>query len=165
MLVIADTSPLIGLIKIGLIEILPRLYGSVVVPDEVANELAAPSRPAAVQAFMANRPTWLSIRSPRSVEMIPDVDRGERAAICLALELNADLLVIDDRAGRKAALDRHIRTAHTTALLLDAANAGIVPDLQAAFDRLRATNFRVSGKTLDELLRRHNEHRRLKGRP
>lgn len=162
MLVVADTSPLVGFVKIGLIEILPRLYESVVIPTEVAAELASLRRPAAVREFILAQPTWLSIRVPQNVEGIPDIDPGEQAAISLARELKADLLLIDDLAGRKAALARHIRTVHTTAMLLDAANQGILPDLKAAFDRLKAINFRVAAKTLDELLKKHEESTRRK---
>src|SRR5438045_523162 len=152
MLVIADTSPFIGLVKIGQVEILPRLFGNVVIPPQVAAELASARRPAEVQAFIAAAPTWLSVRLPIAVEEIAGIDLGERAAISLASELKADLLLIDDQRGREAAVARKILTARTAAVLFDAANAGMLPDLKAAFDALRATNFRVPGKVLDELL-------------
>ena len=63
MLVVADTSPLIGLLKIGLIDVLPKLYGSVVIPTEVATELASPKRPIEIQSFIATPPKWLSVRA------------------------------------------------------------------------------------------------------
>jgi predicted nucleic acid-binding protein len=157
MLVVADSSPLIGLVKIGHVEILSSLYGSVVIPREVAGELSSPKRPPEVQAFIAAPPNWLTIRSPSSVEEIEGIDLGERAAISLAQELNADLLLIDETRGREAAIARNIRTARTAAVIFDAANAGVIADLREAFDRLRGTNFRVPGKVLDELLRRHVE--------
>jgi len=159
MLVIADTSPLIGLVKIGHVDVLPRLYGSVVIPPEVADELASTKRPREVQAFIASTPGWLSVRSPTKIEVIEGIDRGESAAISLARELKADLLLIDESKGREAAIARHIRTARTAAVLFDAANAGVLPDLKAVFDKLRATNFRVPHEVLDELLRRHEEQR------
>jgi predicted nucleic acid-binding protein len=141
MLVVADSSPLIGLVKIGHVEILSSLYGSVVIPREVAGELSSPKRPPEVQAFIAAPPNWLTIRSPSSVEEIEGIDLGERAAISLAQELNADLLLIDETRGREAAIARNIRTARTAAVIFDAANAGVIADLREAFDRLRGTNF------------------------
>jgi predicted nucleic acid-binding protein len=157
MLVIADTSPLIGLLKIGHVDVLPRLYGSVVIPPQVAAELASRKRPPEVQAFIAAAPPWLSTRSPAKVEEIEGIDLGERAAISLARELKADLLLIDESKGREAAIARHIRTARTAAVLFDAANAGVLPDLKEAFDKLKATNFRVPATVLDELLKRHEQ--------
>jgi len=157
MLVIADTSPLIGLVRIGLAEILPRLYGSVVIPTAVAKELADPRRSPEVRSFIAAPPSWLSVRSPTRLQTIEELDEGESAAISLALELHADLLLIDESKGRQVALGLGIRTARTAAVLFDAANAGAISNLEEAFQNLRNTNFRVPAKVLDELLRRHQE--------
>jgi predicted nucleic acid-binding protein len=106
---------------------------------------------------MASPPAWLIIQSPKIVENIPELDVGERAAISLARELNADRLLIDENAGREAAIARNIKTLRTTAVLLDAANLGIIPDLNAAYDALEKTNFRVKRSVLDQLLKAH-EH-------
>ncbi len=157
MIVVADSSPLIGLLKIGHVDVLPNLYGNVVIPPEVASELSSPKRPMIVQTFMATMPHWFSIQAPSTLEKITGIDAGEIAAISLARELNADLLLIDEAKGREEAIARHIRTARTGAVLFDAANAGVLPDLKAAFDALRATNFRIPSDVLDELLKRHEE--------
>ena len=159
MLVVADTSPFIGLLKIGHVDVLPRLFGSVTIPPQVAAELASPKRTREVQAFIAASPGWLSVRSPVTVETIAGIDPGECAAISLARELKADLLLIDENMGREAAMARHIRTVRTAAVLFDAANIGVLPDLKGAFDKLKATNFRVPAKVLDELLQRHRDFR------
>ena len=159
MLVVADASPLVGLVKIGHAELLAALYGTVVIPSQVAAELASPKRPAEIRAFMASSPPWLSIRAPSRLEAIDDLDPGELEAISLARELGADLLLIDEAKGRAAAIALGIPTARTAAVLFDAANAGVLPDLKSAFDKLRATNFRVPAKVLDELLARHQATR------
>jgi predicted nucleic acid-binding protein len=155
MLVVADASPLVGLVKIGHAHVLPLLYGRVVIPPRVAEELNNPKRPGEVRAFMASAPPWLSVRAPSRLEAIDDLDAGELEAISLAREIGADLLLIDEARGRQAAIALHIPTARTAAVLFDAANAGALPDLATAFDKLRATNFRVPPAVLDELLARH----------
>lgn len=70
------------------------------------------------------------------------------------------MLLIDEKAGREAAIARHIRTLRTTALLFEAAKAGVLQDLREAFDKLAATNFRVNRKTLEELLKRFDEFKK-----
>jgi predicted nucleic acid-binding protein len=159
MLVIADSSPFVALVKIGNIEVLPKLFGAVVIPPAVADELANPKRPQSVQDFIGKRPQWLSIRKPSSVESIPNLDLGEREAISLARELKADLLLIDETDGVEAAIARHVPVTRTAAILRDAANRGLI-DLKQAFERLKATNFRIKADVLNGLLRQHEEFRR-----
>jgi predicted nucleic acid-binding protein len=117
-----------------------------------------PKRPPEVQAFIAKPPDWLSIRTPSKLEIIQGLDLGECAAINLARELRADLLLIDETKGREAAAAWHIPVARTASVMFDAANAGVLPDLEAAFNKLKATNFRVPHKILNDLLK---EHRRI----
>jgi predicted nucleic acid-binding protein len=146
MLVVADASPLVGLVKIGHADVLGAVYGSVLIPPRVASELASLKRPAEVRAFMASPPRWLSVRAPSRLEAIDDLEPGELEAISLAKEIGADLLLIDEAKGRAAAIALHIPTARTAAILFDAANAGMVPDLKSAFDRLPRHDLPRSGK-------------------
>jgi hypothetical protein len=155
MLVVADTSPFVALVKIGHIGVLPALYGSVTIPVEVTAELSSTARTQDVRAFIASTPPWLSIQAVSRFDTIPGLHVGEQAAINLAIELKADLLLIDDQTGRKAAIARKVQTVRTAALLFEAARIGVLGDLKGAFDRLKATNFRVPAKVLDELLKLH----------
>ena len=155
LVVVAVASPLVGLVRIGHVDILSALYGAVVIPPRVAMELAHSRRPPEVRAFMASPPLWLSVRAPSRLEAIDDLDAGELEAISLAKELVADLLLIEEAKGREVAIALRIPTARTAAVLFDAANTGVLPDLKSAFDKLRATNFGVPGSVLDELLARY----------
>ena len=96
MIVVADTSPFLVLVAIGHVDVLPHLYGRLVIPPEVAGELASPRRTKLVQTFIASPPSWLEQRAPSAVERIPDLDPGEAAAISLACELRADQVIIDE---------------------------------------------------------------------
>jgi predicted nucleic acid-binding protein len=86
--------------------LLYRFYGQVVVPDAVAIELSSPSAPNPVRDWMARAPPWLSVvpvESDKVQAITDDLDLGERAAIALAAAMYADLLLIDEAAGRAAA--------------------------------------------------------------
>jgi predicted nucleic acid-binding protein len=90
MLVVADSSPLIVLVNIGHVDVLPTLFGEVVIPAAVAAELTFPSRPQAVRDFAAAPPAWLKVRHPTTLQQIPELHPGEREALSLAIELHAD---------------------------------------------------------------------------
>ena len=79
------------------------------------------------------------------------LDAGEEAAIVLAIELNADLLLIDDREGVIAARLKGFRVAGTLGVLSMASQSGFL-NLVDAFERLKRTNFRYRQDIMDQLL-------------
>jgi predicted nucleic acid-binding protein len=151
MVVVADSSPLIVLVNIGHVGVLPTLFGEVVIPPAVLSELHSANRPAAVRNFVAQPPSWLLERAPSKIEPITGLHAGELAAISLALELRADLLLIDDLSGRKAAADRKIPLAGTIGVLELAADQSLL-DLRDAFDEIKKTDFWISHELLDQRL-------------
>jgi predicted nucleic acid-binding protein len=131
------------LILLEHIELLRRFYGQVLVPEPVASELSAVGAPAVVREWITKPPTWVDVRPvpPDAVSMITDdLDFGERAAIALAETMRADLLLIDEAAGRAEAKRRHMRVIGTLGVLRSGAEQGLVnvPDL---LERLKATSF------------------------
>lgn len=104
MIVVADTSPLRYLILIEHVHVLPALFGEVIVPPAVVAELTNERTPLEVRTWLADKPEWLRVQTPR--ETLPQlrgaIDDGEREAIALAVELRAAVL-IDDRNGRRQA--------------------------------------------------------------
>jgi predicted nucleic acid-binding protein len=134
------------------------LFGQIVIPQAVRNELYDERAPALVRTWIAQPPTWLQIHP---VTMIPDVslDRlhpGEREAIILAEQLKADLIVLDEKAARQIAAERGLNVTGLLGILDEAATRGLL-DLPAAVERLRRTTFRVSPRILKSLLDRHQE--------
>ena len=119
MLVIADNTPLRYLILLGYVDILPALYGHGIIPHAVLIELQHPHMPVVVRAWMANPPVWLEIRQTTTIAdaALAELDAGERDAILLVQELNADLLLIDEGDGYGAATQRGMRCMRTVGLL------------------------------------------------
>jgi predicted nucleic acid-binding protein len=151
--VISDTSPLHYLILIGHAEILPALYTEVLIPEAVADELRHAGAPEVVIKWLAGRPSWLQIVSPLSnsgPHSLRDLDAGERDAILLAVQVQADLLLMDDREGVEEARRLGLSTTGTLGVLVRAAERGLI-DLPAAIRRLRETNFRVDPILLERI--------------
>src|SRR5271157_3024978 len=136
MIVVSDSSAIIVLVKIGHEDVLPTLFEQILVPPEVASELASSKWPQAVQDFIAKPPAWFTVRAPSLVEPISDLHAGEVAAISLAQELQADRVIIDEKRGRKAAIERHMQVIGTIGILEAAAARGLL-DLEQAFEQVK----------------------------
>lgn len=143
MLIVSDTGPLNYLVLIQHQDILPALFGSVVIPQKVFEELQREAAPQAVQEWISNPPDWLSVRAvQRPLDLVTDtLGDGEREAILLAEELHADALLIDDKDGRDEAARRQIPFTGTLGVLQAAALKNLI-DLPEAIRRLRQTSFR-----------------------
>src|ERR1051325_2044836 len=104
-----------------------------------------------VRIWMSTPPTWLNVRNTNVDPTGTRLGVGELAAITLAEELHADLLLMDDLDGRIEAERRHLKVIGTLGVLRDAASHQLI-DLPQALDQLRQTNFFVSPEVLQSLL-------------
>lgn len=156
MIVVSDTSPLNYLILTGYVHLLEALYGRVVIPRAVWDELRSPGAPAEVREWVDAIPDWAEVREPVGPLAAPNLDPGEREAISLALELRADLVLLDERRGRREAAGRGLAVTGTLGVLDAAARRGLI-DLSEALTRLRRTSFRVRPNLLQELSRPSKE--------
>ena len=156
MLVIADTGPVNYLLLVGHIDILPALFGNVILPSVVRDELQDPGTPLLVRDWIAHPPSWVDVRlttSDPDAVSLKGLDAGEAAAISLAVELAADLLLMDDREGVIAARRKGFAVTGTLGVLDLAAERGLL-NLGEAFDQLKRTNFRCPQGIMDHLLNR-----------
>ncbi len=152
MIVVADSSPLVALVNIDAIEILPQLFGTVLIPPAVHAELLDARRPPAVRRLAAQLPGWLDVRTPTRREAWSGLHAGEAEALSLAVEVGAELLLMDEKAGRRIATERHFLVAGTVGVLERAAAQNLL-DLGEAFERLKQTDFWVTPALLDNRLK------------
>lgn len=162
MIVVSDTSPICYLLLIDEINLLPQLYVRVLIPQAVQQELADERSPAVVQAWINQPPKWLVIQTvdvPSDSEL-DNLDPGERAAIVLASQLGANLIVMDDLLGRQVALSRHLRVTGLLGVLDEAARQNLV-NFPEVIARLQQTTFRASSKLMQSLLQRQRSEDKL----
>jgi len=137
--VVADTSPLIALHQLGQLSLLQRLFGEVLVPPAVERE-ATPSLP--------ERPAWIRTVTPAqpiSSEVLrASLGPGESEALSLALELRADIVILDERQARRLALGLGLPVVGTAGILLRAKRAGLIPAVRPLLDELLGFEFRLS---------------------
>ena len=130
--------------------LLKQLYARIFIPPAVVAELKHPVAPKAVRDWADNPPEWVEVLSPKSSLILAQLDLGESEAIALATELRAEVVLIDEQAGRQEALRRGLKVAGTLSILDEADLAGLL-----VFDNvvaeLRKTSFRVSQAVLSEI--------------
>lgn len=156
MIVVSDTSPICYLVLIDAMDLLPQLYGQVIIPQAVCLELGASGAPPVLQEWINNPPPWLIFQSVEVVndQSLSSLDFGERHAIFLAEKLEADLIILDEREARKVAASKNLKVIGLLGVLYQAALRDLI-DLAESIKHLRKTSFRASSSLLDLLLTRY----------
>jgi uncharacterized protein len=161
MTIVSNTSPISNLAKVGYLDLLQQLYGTVIIPTAVYRELLD-ERAGATVISAVRAATWLIVTPVRDREPI-DILRGflnlgEAEAIALAIEVNATRLLIDERLGRQAAAQRGLRITGVFGILLAAKQEGLLAAVKPVMDNLISiANFRVSSRLYSDILTAANE--------
>lgn len=137
--VVADTTPIHYLVLIDAVDVLPRLFDQVILPETVHGELLHPATPPRVRHWVSRRPAWAVVRTARRILPL-NLDPGETEAIALARELGAFAVLLDDGAARHKARAAGLRVTGTIGILERAAAENLV-DLPSAFERLQRTTY------------------------
>ena len=148
-IVVADASPLIGLARIGSLAVLRSLYGKVMVPVQVSEELQiGERRPGNLLLEEALHEGWLVVVKVREIAALTALkqvlDPGEAAAIILAEEQEARFLLIDERRGRHVARARGLRVVGTGGVLIAAKKRALIDRVGPLLDLLSANNYRLA---------------------
>ena len=151
---IANTSPLLYLYRVGVMEWLPRLFGGIWVPAAVVDEL----RQGRQRGYDVPDPSscgWLKIVSPRTVPLewlALDLGPGELATMALALENPARIVLLDDRLARRTAQAAGLAVWGTLRVLLEAKKEGLTERIEPLIHRLRNANMWLSDEIQQRIL-------------
>jgi uncharacterized protein len=147
MIIVSDTTPLSELSKVGKLDLLHAVFGKVIIPQQVYEELTTGNHPAVLAVKLAS---WLEIRSISNIQLIEqfqletDLDLGECCAIILAEELKAGQLLIDEKAGRKVAISRGLPIIGLVGVIILAKDQGLIDNVKDILDDLRSKGTRIS---------------------
>ena len=123
MIVVSNTSPLIALARAGRLDLLQAIHGEIIVPDAVFNEItvAGAGEPGAHEVATMS---WIKRQPALNRQLVNalglDLDAGEAEAIALAMECQADLILLDERMGRHAAQRMGLKVTGTLGILIAA---------------------------------------------
>jgi predicted nucleic acid-binding protein len=147
--VLSDTSCLIALDNIGELDLLRKSYQSIIITQEVADEFGEPL------------PDWITVQrivdSQKQQLLEFQIDIGEASSIALALELSADLIIIDDNKARQIARKLGLTITGTLGVIIKAKDSGKVPSIKPILDKLQRTNFRLSDALVNAALEQSGE--------
>ncbi len=149
MIVVANAGPCIALARIGHLQLLYSVYGRLHIPQAVYDEVVTWGhlRAGAREIASAEWVHLTQVRDPEAVQFLQErLDRGESEAVVLAIELKADILLIDEARGRRVAETRGLSTIGTLGTLVVAKSRGLIPSVTPLLAELRASGFRMSEK-------------------
>jgi len=143
-IIIADTSCLIVLDKVGLLDLLNKIFGVVVITHQVFEE------------YGKILPSWVKIEEPNTANPIQKIlettlDKGEASSIALAMGYENPLLIMDELKGRKLAKSLGLHVTGTLGVLIIAKSMNLIPAIKPILERIKSTNFRISPE-LEELI-------------
>ena len=159
MIVVSDTSPITNLAAIGQLDLLRQIYGQVVIPEAVFQELTAAggNHPGAV----AQQLDWVETRVVSNSILVNalqvELDQGEAEAIALAQELAADLLLIDEHLGRAVATRLGIRIIGLLGVLIEAKHRALIQEIKPLVDTLMSLGFHVKQDLYQRVLQAAGE--------
>ncbi len=141
--VVSDTTPLHYLILIRQDSVLEKLYGRILVPPGVLQELGHTAAPPEVSVWSQSPPDWLTVQSPATIPPHFDtLDFGERQALALAKDIQAELVLPDDKLARRFTEREALKVKGTLGVIADAAKAGLL-DFRKTMETLQRTTMRL----------------------
>lgn len=158
-IVVSNTTPLIALAWLEQLDLLPALFGQVHIPQAVLDEIRyKPEAPGAAELPQAPWLVLAPITNRKSVMLLSDqLDAGESEAIVLSQELQASLLLMDERRGRRRALQSGLTVTGTLGILIEAKTRGMIDPLRPMVEKLRLLPFRMSDELFANALSKVGE--------
>lgn len=142
--VVSNTTPLIALTGVGLLDLLPTLYGQIVIPEAVFDEYQVGRQRYPNTPDLASL-NWILVQHAPYNPAIPiALDAGEAEAIALALALHARIVLLDEKRGRRVAQRLHVTIAGSLTVLLEAKSQGSIPAVAPIVDQMIAQGRRIS---------------------
>ncbi|NUN98995.1 MAG: DUF3368 domain-containing protein [Saprospiraceae bacterium] len=153
MVVVSDASPVSSLFVIGKLDLLQKLFGNIILPGAVLNELSKLAE-FGYDISPINNQAWITVKSAEDIiavsELSQQLDPGESEAIVLAMEMKADFILIDERRGWKIANSMGLKTIGVLGVLLKTKSEGLIPEIASILTDLE----KLAGFWMSEALRK-----------
>lgn len=155
--VVSNTTPIISLVGVGLLDLLHALYGEIWIPPQVLNEYDAGRQRHMYAPDLATLP-WILVRPAQTHPAIPPtLDPGEAAALSLAISFHARFVLLDEDRARKVAVRLGLPVTGSLGVLLQAKQRGLVPLVAPVVDAMIAQGRRIGPRLRAHILAQAGE--------
>lgn len=158
-IVISNTTPIITLLSLGKLDLLRELYDKIYIPQAVYQEIEDGKH----KPFYTDlkQLSWIEIKTVQNELALSilsnDLDKGEAEAIILYKEMNANLLIIDEKLGRQEAENKNCIVTGSLGVLIAAKQVGLIEEIKPLLLQARANGIRISDKLFNAILEKAGE--------
>jgi len=156
--IVSNTTPIITLLTISKLELLQQIYGQIIIPKGVYEEIEqGKEKPFYTDLSKFEWITIKLIKDREPIKYLRDLDKGEAEVIVLANELQADLVIIDERLGREFAEYFNLKVTGTIGVLLKAKELGFIKKIKPLINQMIDSGIWLNKKLIDKILNIANE--------
>lgn len=157
MKIVSNTTPIISLASIGKLNVLKELFGEIIIPQSVYNEIKAKES----YGYKEVDSDYIKVQAIKGTKyrdlLLNQLDLGEAETIILATEINADYVIIDDNIGYKIAKNSGLNVIRTLSVLLKAKDKGIIEEIRPLLDEMIMKGRWYSKKVYESFLKKIGE--------
>ncbi len=156
--IISNTTPIITLLTISKIELLRDIYGKIIIPEGVYEEIEEGKNKNFYRDL--SKIDWIEIKpiaDKKPLKYISDLDKGEAEVIVLANEIKADLVIIDEKAGREYAEHFGLKLTGTIGILLKGKQLGLINKIQPLLMTMKENGIWLNPKFINQVIKIANE--------
>lgn len=153
--IVSNTTPIISLLKLNRLDLLQKIYNQIYIPTAVYSEIEAGKAKGYYKDL--SHIDWISIieiQDKQAIKYFLDLDAGEAEAIVLATELNADLIILDEKLGRFHAKHADLKVTGTIGILIKAKSEGLIEKIKPLLNELTDKDVWISEKLKNEILKK-----------
>ncbi len=160
MIVVSDSTILIGLVKIGKLDLLKEIFSKLYIPEEVFKEVVERGK-GKPGSKVIKEATWIESKPVKDkiqvAFLLGSLEKGEAEVLVLARELEADLILLDEEKARKSAVIAGFEIMGLLGLFILAKNLGLIHEVRPFVDELIIKKFRISDKIIEKTLTKAGE--------
>ena len=161
MIIVTNTTPLIGLAMLGRFELLQQLFGEIYIAQAVYDEAVVGGREIGGAKYEILSASWIhtiKVKDRLAVEVLLDeMDLGESETIVLAHEIHADWVLMDEKKGRRKLDQLGLRKIGTVGILLKAKEVGLISIIRSELEKLRSKGFSLNNGLSKAVLKQAGE--------